>query len=86
MKKVVLGIIAVVAIYLVSLKVSEIAYSLGFVEISKQAVLVNEDNLKEECRVYAWGFFDQIELENRFQSCINEHEANGYKLIENSDD
>ena len=40
--------------------------------------------MKVKCHSYALGWFDEIKLENKFQTCVNEHEANGYKIIESS--
>ena len=84
MKKVMLVITLVVVGYFINLKFIEIAYSLGFAELKKEAVLINAEKMKVKCSSYALGWFDEIKLENRFQKCVNEHEANGYKIIESS--
>ena len=84
MKKVVL-VLAVVAVgYFINSKFVELAYSLGFAELKKEAILINSEKMKVKCRSYALGWFDEIKLENKFQACVNEHEANGYKIIESS--
>jgi tetrahydrodipicolinate N-succinyltransferase len=68
--------------YLMSEKFSDIAHALGFAELKKEAVLINDEKLKVKCRSYAQGFFDEIKLENKFQQCINQHQANGYRILE----
>lgn len=85
MKKVLLILVAGVAGYFINLKFVELAYKLGFAELKQKAVLINTEQMKVKCHSYALGWFDEIKLENKFQACINEHEANGYKIIESSD-
>ena len=84
MKKVILVLAAVVVGYFVNSKFVEVAYSLGFAELKKEAVLINSEKMKVKCHSYALGWFDEIKLENKFQTCVNEHEANGYKVIEST--
>jgi len=60
---------------------SELAYKFGFAELKKVAVLENDKKIKVKCDAYAWGFFDEIKLENRFQKCLNDYQAQGYTLI-----
>lgn len=64
---------------------TELAYKLGFAELKMVAVLENSEKMKVKCDAYALGFFDEIKLQNRFQRCINDYEAEGYKLISRSD-
>lgn len=64
---------------------TELAYKLGFAELKMVAVLENSEKMKVKCDAYALGFFDEIKLQNRFQKCINDYEAEGYKLISRSD-
>ena len=85
MNKFVYVLVALVIGYFINAKFVEVAYSLGFAELKKEAILINADKLKVKCHSYALGFFDEIKLENKFQKCINEHEANGYKMVEESD-
>jgi hypothetical protein len=81
----IIGVLAVIVIgYFINLRFVELAYSLGFAELKKEAVLVNTEKMKVKCHSYALGWFDEIKLENKFQTCINEHQANGYKIIESS--
>ncbi len=84
MKKVVLVLAAVVLGYFINSKFVELAYSLGFAELKKETILINSEKMKVKCHSYALGWFDEIKLENKFQACVNEHEANGYKIIESS--
>ena len=84
MKKIIFVLVAVVVGYFINLKFVELAYSLGFAELKKEAVLINSEKMKVKCRSYALGWFDEIKLENKFQACVNEHEANGYKIIDSS--
>ena len=84
MKKVILVLLVVVIGYFLNAKFVEVAYSLGFAELKKEAVLINAEKMKVKCRSYALGWFDEIKLENKFQTCVNEYEANGYKVIDSS--
>lgn len=84
MKKVILVLAVVVVGYFANLKFVELAYSLGFAELKKEAVLINSEKMKVKCHSYALGWFDEIKLENKFQACVNEHEANGYKVVDSS--
>jgi hypothetical protein len=59
----------------------EIAYKFGFTELKKVAVLQNDKKIKVKCDAYAWGFFDEIKIENRFQKCVNDYQAEGYIMI-----
>jgi hypothetical protein len=61
----------------------ELAYKFGFAELKKVAVLENDKKIKVKCDAYAWGFFDEIKIENRFQKCVNDYEAEGYKMVKN---
>jgi hypothetical protein len=82
LQKVIIVLGVVLLGYLMSEKFSDIAYSLGFAELKKETVLVNDKKLKVKCRSYALGFFDEVKLENKFQQCINQHQANGYRILE----
>ncbi|QSX38193.1 hypothetical protein [Shewanella sedimentimangrovi] len=82
MKKVMLVLVAFVIGYYINARFVEMAYSLGFAELKKEAVLINDEKMKVKCHSYALGWFDEIKIENKFQTCINEYEAEGYKLID----
>lgn len=84
MKKVILVLAVFVVGYFINLKFVELAYTLGFAELKKEAVLINAEKMKVKCHSYAFGWFDEIKLENKFQTCVNEYEANGYKIVEHS--
>ncbi|KTF17022.1 hypothetical protein [Pseudoalteromonas sp. H105] len=84
MKKVILVLVVVIAGYFINSKFIDLAYSLGFAELKKEAVLINSEKMKVKCHSYAFGWFDEIKLENKFQACVNEHKANGYQIIESS--
>jgi hypothetical protein len=59
-KKIIIIIIAVALGYVIKLKFVEIAYSLGFAELKKETVFINEQKMKVKCDSYALGFFDKI--------------------------
>jgi hypothetical protein len=67
--------------FIVYAQFSEIAYKFGFAELKKVAVLENDKKIKVKCDAYAWGFFDEIKIENSFQKCVNDYQAEGYTLI-----
>jgi|TARA_B100001059_G_C17321986_1_gene327066 hypothetical protein len=67
--------------FIVYTQFSEIAYKFGFAELKKVAVLQNDKKIKVKCDAYAWGFFDEIKIENRFQKCVNDYQAEGYTMI-----
>ena len=49
------------------------------------AVLENSEKMKVKCDVYSLGFFDEIKLQSKFQQCLNDYEAKGYKIISRHD-
>ncbi len=81
LKKFIYLLVVFIIGYLINARFIELAYSLGFAELKKEAILINDKQLKVKCHSYALGFFDEIKLENKFQQCVNDHKANGYKLI-----
>lgn len=81
MKNVVSFIVLVAFGLVVYSQFSELAYKFGFAELKKVAVLENDKKIKVKCDAYAWGFFDEIKIENRFQQCLNDYQAQGYKVI-----
>lgn len=81
MKKLIIVIVAVALGYVINLKFVEIAYSMGFAELKKEAILINDKKMKVKCDSYALVFFDEIKLENKFQQCINDYEAQGYVVL-----
>lgn len=82
MKKLVVLLVVCALGYAIHVRFVELAYALGFAELKQEAVLINADKLKVKCHAYALGWFDEIKLQNKFQACINEHQANGYQLLE----
>lgn len=56
-----------------------------FSELKLVAVLENSEKMKVKCDAYSLGFFDEIKLQNKYQKCINDYEAQGFKLISRSD-
>lgn len=84
MKKLFVVLAVIIIGFLLNAKIVEVAYALGFAELKKEAVLINAENIKVKCHSYALGFFDEIKLENKFQQCINDHKANGYKMLDES--
>lgn len=85
MKKLMIVLIAITAGYLINARFVELAYSLGFAELKKEAVLINAEKMKVKCHSYALGWFDEIKLENKFQKCVNDYEAQGYTIIDRAD-
>jgi len=53
----------------------------GFAELKLVAVLENSEKMKVKCDAYSLVFFDEIKLQNKYQKCINEYQAQGYELI-----
>ncbi|MCL1156802.1 hypothetical protein K8B83_10850 [Shewanella inventionis] len=53
--------------------------------MKKEAILINDQKMKVKCDSYALGFFDEIKLENKFQQCINDYQAQGYALLDTAD-
>lgn len=82
MKNSVSIILLLAFVFVLQSQFEELAYKFGFAELKKIAVLENEQKIKVKCSAYAWGFFDEIKIENSFQKCINDYEADGYKKIE----
>jgi hypothetical protein len=70
-----------VAAFVINSKLIEIAFELGYAEIQHEVLLQNEQNLKVKCVLYKFDYVDEIRLENKFQTCINEYEAQGYTLL-----
>lgn len=84
LKKLILVLAVIITSYFINLKFVEVAYTLGFAELKKEAILINAEKMKVKCQSYALGWFDEIKLENKFQACVNEHEAKGHKIIDSS--
>ncbi|MDD8057778.1 hypothetical protein [Shewanella metallivivens] len=38
--------------------------------------------MKVKCASYALGFLDDIKLENKFQQCVNDYQAQGYVVLD----
>ncbi|MFY8328227.1 hypothetical protein [Pseudoalteromonas sp. ZZD1] len=85
MKKTLTAILLIAFSFLLYTQFSELAYKFGFAELKLVAVLENSDKMKVKCDAYSLGFFDEIKLQNKYQKCINEYEAQGYELISRSD-
>ena len=81
MKKIATLIFVLVLGYFLNERILEIAYSLGFSEVKKEIILVNAENIKVKCDAYAWGFFDELKLENKVQACVNDYQTQGYKVL-----
>ncbi|MBC3767881.1 hypothetical protein [Neptunicella marina] len=62
-------------------RLGDLAYKLGFIEISQQTILQNTDKQQVKCRMFAWGFVDEIRLHNNYQKCISNYEQQGYKTV-----
>ncbi|MBT0587541.1 hypothetical protein [Alteromonas oceanisediminis] len=81
MKKLITATLLVSLLFVVYSQFTELAYKLGFAELKMVAVLENSEKMKVKCDAYALGYFDEIKLHNKFQKCINDYEAEGYKLL-----
>lgn len=57
----------------------------GFAELKLVAVLEDSEKMKVKYDAYSLGFVDEIKLQNKYQKCINEYQAQGYELISRSD-
>ena len=85
MKKLLSATILVAMVALLYSQFTDLAYKLGFAELKMVAVLENSEKLKVKCDVYSLGFFDEIKLQNKFQQCINDYQAQGYTIISRHD-
>lgn len=85
MKKIVSAALVVAVVAVLYSQFTDLAYKLGFAELKMVAVLENSEKLKVKCDVYSLGFFDEIKLQNKFQQCINDYQAQGYKIISRHD-
>ncbi|OUS71072.1 hypothetical protein B5G52_12820 [Pseudoalteromonas sp. A601] len=85
MKKTLTAILLTAFSFLLYTQFSELAYKFGFAELKLVAVLENADKMKVKCDAYSLGFFDEIKLQNKYQKCINDYEAQGYELLSRSD-
>ena len=85
MKKLVSAVFVVAVVAVLYSQFTDLAYKLGFAELKMVAVLENSEKLKVKCDVYSLGFFDEIKLQNKFQQCINDYEAQGYKVVSRHD-
>lgn len=81
MRRITYVLLFIATAFLINWKLIEIAFELGYAEIDHEVVLQNEQNLKVKCALYRFEYVDEIRLENKFQTCINEYEAQGYKLL-----
>jgi hypothetical protein len=85
MNKSITALLLVACIFLLYSQFSELAYKFGFAELKLVAVLENSEKMKVKCDAYSLGFFDEIKLQNKYQKCINDYEAQGFTLISRSD-
>ena len=85
MKKLLSATVVIAVLALLYSQFTDLAYKLGFAELKMVAVLENSEKLKVKCDVYSLGFFDEIKLQNKFQQCLNDYEAKGYKIISRHD-
>ena len=85
MIKLVSAVFVVAVVAVLYSQFTDLAYKLGFAELKMVAVLENSEKLKVKCDVYSLGFFDEIKLQNKFQQCINDYEAQGYKVVSRHD-
>lgn len=85
MKKTLSAIFLIALLAVLYSQFTELAYKFGFAELKMVAVLENSEKMKVKCDVYSLGFFDEIKLQNKFQQCLNDYEAKGYKIISRHD-
>lgn len=85
MKKTLSAVFLIALLAVLYSQFTELAYKFGFAELKMVAVLENSEKMKVKCDVYSLGFFDEIKLQNKFQQCLNDYEAKGYKIISRHD-
>ena len=85
MKKLLSATFVIAVLAVLYSQFTDLAYKLGFAELKMVAVLENSEKMKVKCDVYSLGFFDEIKLQNKFQQCLNDYEAQGYKIISRHD-
>lgn len=85
MKKTLTATLLIALLLLLYSQFTELAYKFGFAELKLVAVLENSEKMKVKCDAYSLGYFDEIKLQNKFQKCINDYEAQGYEIISRSD-
>ena len=85
MKKILSGTFVIAVVAVLYSQFTDLAYKAGFAELKMVAVLENSEKMKVKCDVYSLGFFDEIKLQNKFQRCINDYEAQGYKVVSRHD-
>lgn len=85
MKKTLSAVFLIALLAVLYSQFTELAYKFGFAELKMVAVLENSEKMKVKCDAYSLGFFDEIKLQNKFQQCINDYEAKGYKIISRHD-
>ena len=85
MKKTLSAIFLIALLAVLYSQFTELAYKFGFAELKMVAVLENSEKMKVKCDLYSLGFFDEIKLQNKFQQCLNDYEAKGYKIISRHD-
>ncbi|WP_050660284.1 hypothetical protein [Gallaecimonas pentaromativorans] len=85
MKKTLTSTLLIAFLLLLYSQFTELAYKFGFAELKLVAVLENSEKMKVKCDAYSLGYFDEVKLQNKFQKCINDYEAQGYEIISRSD-
>ncbi|MFC6439430.1 hypothetical protein [Bowmanella sp. JS7-9] len=85
MKKDIATFLAILLIAVLYTQFNEISYKLGFAELKMSAILENSEKMKVKCDAYAYGYFDEIKIQNKFQKCINDYEKEGYTLVSRVD-
>lgn len=85
MKKLLTATFAIALLAVLYTQFTDLAYKFGFAELKMVAVLENSEKMKVKCDVYSLGFFDEIKLQNKFQKCINDYEAEGYTIVSRHD-
>jgi hypothetical protein len=81
MRRIIYVLLFIAAAIVINWKLIEIAFELGYAQIDHEVVLQNEQNLKVKCVLYSFEYVDEIRLDNKFQTCINEYEAQGFTLL-----
>ncbi|AOT08739.1 hypothetical protein [Pseudoalteromonas luteoviolacea] len=70
--------------FLVHTKFVEAAYAVGFVKFYKEATLENSSKQTVKCNTWAFGVFDEMSLMEKYESCINDYQKDGYAIIKQS--
>ena len=70
--------------FLVNSKFVEAAYAVGFVKFYKETTLENSSKQTVKCNTWAFGVVNEPSLLEKYESCINDYQKDGYAIIKQS--